>query len=259
MWETPRLRLPRLCRCGRRGKPRFYKCALAIVGQRAVFFADRVCATIYCSMKRAHVSLFPILLKLKAKKCVVVGAGKIAAGKAAGLLASGAEVIVIGPRAADWIQSQARVGKLIWRRRRFLPADVEHAFLAIAATNSNATNDAVYQACVERGVLCNVVDVPERCDFFYPAVVRRGPLQIAISTDGRSPAVARRLRIELERQFGPEYGLWVEYVGKIRREILSRNLAAGERRRLLDQIASYESFEQFLRKRPRTKTKRRKK
>ena len=102
-------------------------------------------------------------------------------------------------------------------------------------------------------MLCNVVDDPERCDFFYPAVVRRGPLQIAISTGGRSPALARRLRIELGRQFGPEYGAWVEHVGKIRREILRQDLAAGERRRLLDQIASYESFEQFLRKRPRAK------
>jgi len=198
-------------------------------------------------MKRADVPLFPILVKLKGKKCVVVGAGKIAAAKAAGLLTSGARVVVIGPRAADWIQSQARAGRVIWHRRRFVVADLEHAFLVIAATNSNATNEAVYRACVMRGVLCNVVDVPERCDFFYPAVVRRGPLQIAISTDGRSPALARRLRIELERQFGPEYGQWVEHVGKIRRKILGQDLAAGERRRRLDQIASEESFEQFLR------------
>jgi precorrin-2 dehydrogenase / sirohydrochlorin ferrochelatase len=198
-------------------------------------------------MKRAEVSLFPILLKLKAKKCVVVGAGKIAAAKAAGLLTSGARVVVIGPRAVDWIQSQARAGKVIWHRRRFTAVDVEQAFLVIAATNSNATNEAVFRACTDRGVLCNVVDDPERCDFFYPAVVRRGPLQIAISTSGRSPALARRLRIELERQFGSEYSAWVEQVGKRRQEIFSQNLAAVERRRLLDQIASRDSFEQFLR------------
>jgi precorrin-2 dehydrogenase/sirohydrochlorin ferrochelatase len=210
-------------------------------------------------MKRAGVSLFPVLVKLKAKKCVVVGAGKIAAGKAAGLLASGAQVIVISPRAACWIQSQSRAGKLIWRRRRFQSADVEQAFLVIAATNSNPTNESVYRACVERGVLCNVVDDPEHCDFFYPAVVRRGPLQIAISTDGRSPALARRLRIELERQFGSEYGAWVEQVGAMRQKLRRRNLPAAERRRLLDQIASRESFEQFLRKRPRVKTADRKK
>jgi precorrin-2 dehydrogenase/sirohydrochlorin ferrochelatase len=203
-------------------------------------------------MKRADVSLFPILLKLKAKKCVVVGAGKIAAGKAAGLLTSGARVVVIGPRAAEWIRSQARAGKVIWHRRRFTVADVEHAFLVIAATNSNATNEAVFRACTERGVLCNVVDDPEHCDFFYPAVVRRGPLQIAISTDGRSPALARRLRIELERQFGAEYGAWVEQVGQMRQKLRRRNLPAAERRKLLDQIASRDSFEQFLRKRPRT-------
>lgn len=203
-------------------------------------------------MKRADVSLFPILLKLKAKKCVVVGAGKIAAGKAAGLLTSGARVVVIGPRAAEWIRSQARAGKVIWHRRRFTVADVEHAFLVIAATNSNATNEAVFRACAERGVLCNVVDDPEHCDFFYPAVVRRGPLQIAISTDGRSPALARRLRIELERQFGAEYGAWVEQVGQRRQKLRRRNLPAAERRKLLDQIASRDSFEQFLRKRPRT-------
>jgi len=83
-------------------------------------------------------------------------------------------------------------------------------------------------------------------------VVRRGPLQIAISTDGRSPALARRLRIELERQFGAEYGAWVEQVGEVRQKLLRRNLPAAERRKLLDQIASHDSFEQFLRKRPRT-------
>jgi precorrin-2 dehydrogenase / sirohydrochlorin ferrochelatase len=210
-------------------------------------------------MKHADAPLFPILVKLKGKECVVVGAGRIAAQKAAGLLTSGAHVVVIGPRADEWIQAHARSGKVIWRRRRFVAADVDGAFLVIAATNSNQTNEAVFRACVERGVLCNVVDDPPRCDFFYPAVVRRGPLQIAISTDGRSPALARRLRMELEGQFGPEYGQWVEQVGKIRREILRQDLTAGARRRRLDQIASADSFEQFLRKRPRAKAGRQKK
>lgn len=205
-------------------------------------------------MKRADVPLFPILLKLKAKKCVVVGAGKIAAAKAAGLVTSGARVVVIGPRATDWIRSKARAGKLMWRRRRFVAADVEQAFLVIAATNSNATNEAVFRACAERGVLCNVVDDPERCDFFYPAVVRRGPLQIAISTSGCSPALARRLRIELERQFGAEYSAWVEQVGEMRQKLRRRNLPAAERRRLSDQIASRESFESFVEQRGPAKT-----
>jgi precorrin-2 dehydrogenase/sirohydrochlorin ferrochelatase len=197
--------------------------------------------------------LFPIFLKLKAKTCVVVGAGKIAAAKAAGLLSSSARVVVIGPRAASWVQSQARAGKVIWHRRRFVAADVEHAFLVVAATSSSATNEAVFRACVARGVLCNVVDDPERCDFFYPAVVSRGALQIAISTGGHSPALARRLRMELEQQFGPEYGAWVENVGQMRRKLRRRDLTPAERKRVLGQIASHKSFERFVRQRGFTK------
>jgi precorrin-2 dehydrogenase / sirohydrochlorin ferrochelatase len=205
-------------------------------------------------MKRADESLFPMLVKLRAKQCVVVGAGKIAAAKAAGLLASGARVVVIGPQANDWVRSQARAGKVIWHRRRFVAADVEPAFLVVAATNSYATNEAVFQACVQRGVLCNVVDDPERCDFFYPAVVRRGPLLIAISTSGRSPALARRLRIDLEQQFGSEYSAWVEQVGEMRQKLRRKDMPAADRRKLLDQLASRESFERFLRKRARKRT-----
>jgi len=199
------------------------------------------------------VSFFPILLKLKAKTCVVVGAGKIAAAKAAGLLSSGAQVVVIGPRASKWVKSQARAGKMIWHRRRVVPADVDHAFLVVAATSSNATNEAIFRACVERGVLCNVVDDPEHCDFFYPAIVRRGPLQIAISTEGHSPALAHRLRLQLEQQFSPEYGAWVEKVGRLRRKLLNRGLAPAERRRILAQIASHESFERFVQQRGATR------
>jgi precorrin-2 dehydrogenase / sirohydrochlorin ferrochelatase len=191
-------------------------------------------------------SLFPILVKLKKRKCVVIGAGKIAAAKASGLLRNGARVVVIAPRATAWIQSQARAGKLSWQQRKFSAGDVAGAFLVIAATNSNSTNEAVFRACTVQGVLCNVVDDPERCDFFYPAVVRRGPLQIAISTSGRSPALARRLRIELERQFGPEYGAWVEHVGEMRKQILHQHFGAEERRHLMDQIASRESFAKFV-------------
>jgi precorrin-2 dehydrogenase / sirohydrochlorin ferrochelatase len=199
--------------------------------------------------QNADMPLFPILVKIKARKCLVVGAGKIATAKAAGLLSHGAEVLVVSPRATEWIRAQADGGKLTWERRNFADSDVEGAFLVVAATNSNSTNEAVFRACQARSVLCNVVDEPERCDFFYPAIVRRGPLQIAISTGGRSPGLARRLRTELERQFGPEYGEWVEYVGEMRKQTLSRQLDKDERDRLLDQIASRESFESFVQQR----------
>ncbi len=190
--------------------------------------------------------LFPIFVELKNRKCVVVGAGKIAAAKATGLLRGEARVVVIGPRATRWIESQARQKKLRWLRRDFAAADVAGAFLVVAATDSAATNEAVFRACRKQGVLCNVVDDPQHCDFFYPAVMRRGSLQIAISTAGRSPALARRLRIEMEQQFGPEYVAWVEHVGEMRKQILRRHVAGDERRKLMDEIASPESLARFL-------------
>jgi len=94
-------------------------------------------------------------------------------------------------------------------------------------------------------VLCNVVDVPHLCDFYYPAVVRRGPLQIAISTAGESPALAQRLRKELELQFGPEYEEWVESIGAARAEISATNLTSEQRKQLLHEIASAKSFAEF--------------
>ncbi|MBV9183341.1 MAG: hypothetical protein JO356_18720, partial [Acidobacteria bacterium] len=93
---------------------------------------------------------------------------------------------------------------------------------------------------------CNAVDDPEHCDFFYPAVVRRGPLQIAISTNGSSPALAARLRRELERQFGPEWGIWVSRVGEMRRELLEKHLSPKVRRRRLLEMASPQAFTDFL-------------
>ncbi len=194
--------------------------------------------------------LFPMFMKLQQRRCVVVGAGKIAAKKAGGLLAAGAQVVVIGPEADGSIKSQARDGKLEWRPRAFQAKDVSGAFLAVAATDSAEINQAVARACARHNVRCNVVDDPAHCDFLYPAVVRRGALQIAISTGGSSPALARRLRAELEKQFGPEYEEWIEHVARRRQEILARDLPHRERRRLLDEIASRHAFEQFVRERP---------
>jgi precorrin-2 dehydrogenase len=196
---------------------------------------------------------FPILLNIEGRKCLVVGAGKVAAGKIAGLLNHGAKIVVVSPRAIRKIKDQARAGVLTWHRRRFLPRDVQGAFLVIAATNSSEVNGAVFRACRARRVLCNAVDDPQHCDFFYPAVVRRGPLQIAISTNGRAPALAARLRRELEEQFGRDWSSWVEHVGKLRREILVQELPAETRRQRLLQLASPEAFRSFLRKRTKKK------
>jgi precorrin-2 dehydrogenase len=191
---------------------------------------------------------FPMLVDLRGRRCLVVGAGNVAAGKIVGLLGLGAQVEVVSPKAVQRIRKRVRTGTLIWRQRGFRAKDVEGAFLVIAATNSTKINEAVFKACKARGILCNAVDDPEHCDFFYPAVVRRGPLQIAISTHGSSPALASRLRRELEKQFGPEWSAWVEHIGKLRREMLSREMRPTTRKRRLEQIASSRAFRVFLRR-----------
>jgi precorrin-2 dehydrogenase/sirohydrochlorin ferrochelatase len=191
-------------------------------------------------------SLFPIFLKLRGKKCVIVGGGVIGEGKVRGLLSSGARVIVVAPQVRPVLQKLAAAGTVTWRKGTFRPADLRGAFLVVAATDSIAQNRVISRHCWRLGVLCNAVDDPRHCDFFYPAVVRRGALQIAISTDGRSPALAKRLRAELERQFGPEYAAWLEEVGEQRRAILSQKMPAARQAKLLEKIASRAAFAEFM-------------
>ena len=193
-------------------------------------------------------NFFPMLVRLTGRKCLVVGGGEIAAEKIAGLLIHGAQVEVVSPRVVGRIQKLVSQGKIVWRRRKFSSRDLDGAFLAVAATNSSIVNQTVFRACNARDVLCNAVDDPVHCDFFYPAVVRRGPLQIAISTSGQSPALAARLRRELEMQFGPEWSDWVEHVGKLRREILEKRMSAKARRRRLLEMASPDEFQEFMRR-----------
>jgi len=185
-------------------------------------------------------------LKLTDRPCLVVGAGQIGEPKIESLLAAGAAVKVVAPRATEGVVQWARAGKLDWRPRPFEPADLEGAFLVVVATASRHLNDSVYREAERRGVLCNVVDDPPRCDFYYPAVVNRGELQIAISTNGQSPALAQRLRRQLERQFGPEYAAWLEELGRERRRLFARPSDPEDRRRILHQLVTRESFEAFV-------------
>ncbi len=199
--------------------------------------------------------LFPISVSMKGRKVLVVGAGEVGAAKAEGLLRSGARVHVVAPRAGEWVRKHASEKKLTWHQREFVASDLVGMFLVVAATDSPALNHKVFSAAGRQRVLCNVVDDPEHCDFFYPAVVRRGDLQIAISTAGQSPALAHRLRVELEQQFGPEYEAWVEQVGRQRRDILARDMPEDDRQRRLEEIASRAAYEEFVRKHRQNATK----
>jgi precorrin-2 dehydrogenase/sirohydrochlorin ferrochelatase len=191
-------------------------------------------------------SLFPMFLKLTGRQCVVVGAGRVGEPKIGGLLATGARIRVVALDATPLVREWARAGKVDLELRAFTPADLEGTFLAIVATSSSRLNEFVYREAERRGVLCNVVDVPEYCDFFYPAVVKRGDLQIAISTAGQSPSLAKKLRQQLEKQFGPGYATWVAELGQTRRLILASDLEAERKQELLHSLASGEAFEAAL-------------
>lgn len=187
--------------------------------------------------------MFPIFLKLEGRRCLVVGAGTIAEGKIRGLLAERAAVHVVAPEATAQVRDWAASGLVRWEERAFDPHDLEGAFLVIVATSSREVNSNVFNEAHLRGVLCNAVDDPGNCDFYYPAVVNRGDLQIAISTNGRSPALAQRIRRELEEQFGPEYESWVAELGTERDQLGAVEMDPESRKKLLHELASRHSFE----------------
>jgi precorrin-2 dehydrogenase/sirohydrochlorin ferrochelatase len=191
-----------------------------------------------------------MFLKLAGRQCLVVGAGKVGEPKIGGLIDSGASIHVVAIEATGQVRDWAAAGKIDLELRAFSSNDLDGKFLAIVATASKHLNQLVYRDANERGVLCNVVDVPEYCDFFYPAVVRRGDLQIAISTNGQSPSLAQKLRQQLEVQFGPGYAAWVEQLGETRRLILASALDTETKSDLLHSLASREAFEAALAKIP---------
>jgi precorrin-2 dehydrogenase/sirohydrochlorin ferrochelatase len=175
-----------------------------------------------------------------------VGAGKVGEPKIAGLLETGALIRVVALDASPAVRDWAREGKIELELRAFTPDDLDGAFLAVVATNSRSLNERVYHEAQRRRVLCNVVDVPDLCDFFYPSVVRRGDLQIAISTSGQSPALAQKIRQQLEKQFGPAYAAWVAELGETRKLILASDLDKDRKLDLLHSLASREAFEAAL-------------
>ena len=144
-------------------------------------------------------------LKLSGRRCVVVGGGEIGLEKVEGLLACGGDVVLIAPEAVPALQELAREGSIAWERREYRPEDLAGTFMVIASTDDTDVNIGVYDDAERRAMLVNVVDVPPLCNFILPAIVRTGPLAIAISTAGASPALAKRMKAEVSELFGEEY------------------------------------------------------
>lgn len=185
--------------------------------------------------------LFPIFLKLTARPCLVIGAGNLAESKIESLRAAEAQITVIAPQASRAIEELAASGEITLHRREYSAGDVvEGTFLVVTATNVPEVNRAVYVEATSKSVICNAVDDPPYCDFYFPSVVRRGDLQIAISTAGDSPALAQRLRKEINAALPLDTGAWLAELGNLRREVLQLEPLNEARKQLLHTLASRE-------------------
>jgi uroporphyrin-III C-methyltransferase/precorrin-2 dehydrogenase/sirohydrochlorin ferrochelatase len=182
-------------------------------------------------------TMLPIFLKLDGRDCLLVGAGKIALEKIGALLATGLRLRIVAPEAVPEIRQMAIEGAVEWIEKKWDPADLDGMFLVIAATNDSDVNQAVYKSATEKRVLCNSVDDVPNCDFYFGSVVSRGDLQIAISSAGQSPAVAQRLRREIDEQLPRDFGVWLESLGSLRREVLATHPRGEARKALLHQLA----------------------
>jgi precorrin-2 dehydrogenase/sirohydrochlorin ferrochelatase len=181
---------------------------------------------------------YPVFLDIAAKSCIVVGGGRVAERKAAGLLAAGAVVTIISPRVTRGIAALKGKGRLKLLKRAYKRGDLNGAALVVSAASGRAVNRAVHADAVRAGLPVNVVDDPALCTFIVPSVVDRSPLLLAISTSGAAPAFSRRLRETLEDTIGPEYAVFVELIGRIRNKLLNDGVNSAKKKRVVKALAA---------------------
>ena len=181
-------------------------------------------------------SFYPILVDLQGKKALVVGGGKVAQRKIETLLGCGAFVQLVARELTAELEELRSWRQIEFLGGEFSEAYLEGAFLVFAATDDALLNRRVSRAAQQRGLLVNAVDQPADCNFIVPSVLTRGDLLIAVSTSGKSPAFARKVRVELERHFGEEYGLFLSLMGNLRKEILCLGLSQEENKRAFEEL-----------------------
>lgn len=180
--------------------------------------------------------MYPVCLEITGKLCIVVGGGGVAERKVLGLLTAGARVRVISPQISAVLRGLVDDGTVEWLDRGYAPGDLAGALLVFAATDREEVQTAVVREATAAGQLVNVIDAPERCSFQVPAVVRRGDLILAVSTGGKSPAVAAMIRQQLEKNYGKEYTVLLELIGRLREQVLSSDRDNAERKILFQNI-----------------------
>jgi precorrin-2 dehydrogenase / sirohydrochlorin ferrochelatase len=191
--------------------------AQAYAGKECVCQLRRGICDQSCVQGMLDTPFYIACLKLTGRRCVVIGGGEIGVEKVEGLLACDGQVTLIAPAAEPALREYAREGSIDWRQRAYGGAeDLEGVFMVVAATNDTDVNIAVYEDAERRAMLVNVVDVPPLCNFILPAIVRMSPLAIAISTAGASPALAKRMKREIEAQFGQPYAQLAVLLNEVR-------------------------------------------
>ena len=193
---------------------------------------------------------YPIFLELSGRRVVVVGGGAVAVRKAQMLLAAGARLVIVAEQIEDKLTSLWKGTNPELIKSKYSKNYIAEAVLVIAATNNSKLNNRIYKDCQELEILCNVVDAPEHCDFFVPAVVKRGDLQIAIGTEGHCPAYAGHLRKKLEQSFTDKHGEFLAELETFRKRIIEEVPDAADRKALLGQLVDDKSFEYFIQKGP---------
>ena len=188
-------------------------------------------------MLPAKPQYFPVCLKVAGRRCIVIGGGRVGERKVGGLLEYGAMVRVISPELTAGLAELVRDGQVEWLDRVYQPGDLDGAFLVIAATDDPEVQEQVHAEAEEHNLLLNVADVPKWCNFILPATARQGDLAISVSTAGKSPALASKLRQELEVQFGPEYGAAIEILGELRDVVLAAGRPHAENKVLFGRLA----------------------
>jgi precorrin-2 dehydrogenase / sirohydrochlorin ferrochelatase len=179
--------------------------AQAYAGKECVCQFRRGICDQTCVQDMLDTPFYIACLRLKGRRCLVVGGGEVGLEKVEGLLACDADVVLVAPEAGPELAALASEGSIRWDAREYVASDLEGAFLVIAATDDSEQNIRIYHDAERRAMLANVVDVPPLCNFILPAIIRTGPLAIAISTAGASPALAKRMKREISELFGDEY------------------------------------------------------
>ncbi|MGD8343603.1 MAG: bifunctional precorrin-2 dehydrogenase/sirohydrochlorin ferrochelatase [Desulfobacterales bacterium] len=179
---------------------------------------------------------YPVNLDINNRNCLVVGGGGVGTRKVITLLDCGARVTVISPEPTPRLQKLAAKGSIQLKERSYRSNDVEKMFLVIGATDDENLNQQISKDAERVNILCNIADRPEVCNFILPAIVRRGDLAITISTSGKSPALAKRLRLDLETQFGEEYAAFLRLMGAIRDKLLGQTHEPEAHKALFNQL-----------------------